>query len=78
MWREIRIFAHRQSIKQTKSNSKTEATFYPLWSVDTRVAGQKSDFKMGNIDNIVHLLFLINKALYSVVQYNRIIQHEIL
>ena len=41
MWREIRIFAHRQSSTQIL-NSKTEATFYPLWSVDSRGAGQLS------------------------------------
>ena len=34
------IFADRQTDNQTKSNSKTEATFYPLWSVDSRGAGQ--------------------------------------
>ena len=38
------IFAHKHTIKQTKSNSKAEATFYPLWSVDTLVAGQLSNF----------------------------------
>ena len=40
------IFAHRQTHNQTKSNSKTEATFYPLWSVDSRGAGQ-----LQNIDH---------------------------
>ena len=34
------IFADKQTIKQTDTNSKTEATFYPLWSVDSRGAGQ--------------------------------------
>ena len=36
MWRELIIFADMHAIKQTKSNSKTEAHSYPLWIVDER------------------------------------------
>ena len=39
MWREMIIFADNQTINQSL-NSKAEATFYPLWSVDSRGAGQ--------------------------------------
>ena len=35
----MRIFADMHAIKHTL-NSKTEAHSYPLWSVDTPVAGQ--------------------------------------
>ena len=35
----MRIFADKQTINQAEI-SKTEATFYPLWSVDSRGAGQ--------------------------------------
>ena len=35
------IFAHTQTDNQViTENSKAEATFYPLWSVDSRGAGQ--------------------------------------
>ena len=37
------IFADRQTCNQTDTNSKTEATFYPLWSVDSRGAGQQAE-----------------------------------
>ena len=30
----------RQTDNQVTENSKAEATFYPLWSVDSRGAGQ--------------------------------------
>ena len=40
MWREMRIFAYKQAHNQVTENSKAEATFYPLWSVDSRGAGQ--------------------------------------
>ena len=30
----------RQTCNQVTENSKAEATFYPLWSVDSRGAGQ--------------------------------------
>ena len=36
MWREMIIFADRQTIKQTDTNSKTEAHSYPLWIVGER------------------------------------------
>ena len=36
MWREMIIFADRQTIKQTHTNSKTEAHSYPLWIVGER------------------------------------------
>ena len=39
MWREMRIFADTQSIKQAEI-SITEAHSNPLWSVDSRGAGQ--------------------------------------
>ena len=32
----MRIFAHRHAIKQTDTNSKTEAHSYPLWIVGER------------------------------------------
>ena len=41
MWREMRIFADKHTINQAES-SKTEAHSYPLWSVDSRGAGQFS------------------------------------
>ena len=39
MWREMRIFAYNQVNNQAEI-SITEAHSNPLWSVDTRVAGQ--------------------------------------
>ena len=39
MRREMRIFAHRQADNQAE-NSITEAHSNPLWSVDSRGAGQ--------------------------------------
>ena len=36
MWREMIIFAHKQTIKHTDTNSKTEAHSYPLWIVGER------------------------------------------
>ena len=36
MWREMIIFADRQSNRQTDTNSKTEAHSYPLWIVGER------------------------------------------
>ena len=39
MWREMRIFADRQADNQ-EENSKAEADSNPLWSVDSRGAGQ--------------------------------------
>ena len=46
MWREIRIFAYKQTDNQVTENSKAEATFYPLWSVDSRGAGQLHCIKL--------------------------------
>ena len=43
MWREMIIFAHRQSSTQIL-NSKTEAHSYPLWIVGERA----------NITQILH------------------------
>ena len=40
MWTEMIIFADKHTDNQVTENSKAEATFYPLWSVDTPVAGQ--------------------------------------
>ena len=54
MWREMIIFADRQSSKQAEI-SITEAHSNPLWSVDSRGAGQL--FRAISI----HFLLLIKK-----------------
>ena len=48
MRREIRIFAHTQThnqVNKQRLNSKTEAHSNPLWSVDSRGAGQYEEEK---------------------------------
>ena len=63
MWREMIIFADRQSSKQAEI-SITEAHSNPLWSVDSRGAGQFFKVNLRNyidIDQINPILKEINK-----------------
>ena len=45
MRREIRIFAYKQTIKHTDTNSKTEAHSNPLW-----IVGERANFNFRFIE----------------------------
>ena len=50
MWREMIIFADRHTIKQTHTNSKTEAHSYPLW-----IVGERANMMHGDIiERMIH------------------------
>ena len=47
------IFAYKQTIKQTDTNSKTEAHSYPLWTV-----GERANIANYDVNDIYGILFL--------------------